>query len=153
MRMVSKSAGDWDAIRRSFRWRVPARFNMGRAVCDRYARDRSRFALFYEDEQGNEEKYTFWELQQQANRFANVLAAMGVRKGDRVGIILPQRPETAISHIALYKIGAIAVPLAVLFQEDALRFRLSDSGAKAVVVDKENLPKVHKTERHQVKIE
>ena len=143
MRLTKKSVGNWDAIYKAFEWEIPEYFNMAEAVCDRHARDQHRVALFYEDEEGNEEKYTFLELQQKANRFANVLKAMGVEKGDRVGIVLPQRPETAVSHIALYKIGAVAVPLAVLFQKDALRFRLSDSGAKAVVVDKDNLHKIH----------
>jgi len=143
MRLVEKSMGDWDSIREHFEWPTPEHFNMAEAVCDRYAGDPARIALYYEDAAGKEETYTFLDLQQKANRFANVLVGAGVRKGDRVGIILPQRPETAIAHIALYKIGAIAVPLAELFQQDALRFRLSDSAAKAVVVDKENLHKIH----------
>lgn len=135
--------GDWDFICKSFEWRVPKFFNIAQAVCDRHARDRYRFALFYEDENGNEEKYTFWELREKANRFANVLKSIGVKRGDRVGIVLPQRPETAIAHMAIYKLGAVAVPLAVLFGKEALRYRLSDSAAKAVIVGKDDVHKIH----------
>ncbi|HEC42161.1 MAG TPA: AMP-dependent synthetase [Bacteroides sp.] len=135
--------GDWDSISRNFKWKVPKYFNIARVVCDRHALDRYKFALFYEDEKGNQQKYTFWELQQKANRLANVLTSIGIKKGDRVGIILPQRPETAISHLAIYKIGAIALPLAVLFGKEALRYRLSDSSARAVIVDADNIHKIH----------
>jgi acetyl-CoA synthetase len=65
-----------------------------------------------------------------------------VRRGDRVGILLPQRPETAIAHLAVYKLGAVAVPLFVQFGPDALEHRLADSGARALITDGENLVKV-----------
>jgi len=143
VRLIKKSMGDWDSISRDFRWKVPKYFNIAQVVCDRHAVDRFRCALFYEDEKGNERKYTFWELQEKANRLANALVGMGIGKGDRCGIVLPQRPETAIAHLALYKIGAIALPLAVLFGKEALRYRLSDSAAKAVIVDADDVHKIH----------
>lgn len=143
MRTVEKSTGSWDALREQFAWQIPEHFNMAHVCCDRHASDRARVALLYEDETGNRQTYTFRDIKQRANQFANVLTALGIGKGDRVGIILPQRPETAIAHLGIYKIGAIAVPLAELFQQDALRFRLSDSEAKAVVVDTANVHKVH----------
>lgn len=143
MRLIKKSMGDWDSISSTFRWKVPKYFNIANVVCDRHAADRYRCALFYEDEKGQERKYTFWELQEKANRLANTLVGMGIGKGDRCGIILPQRPETAIAHLALYKIGAIALPLAVLFGKEALHYRLSDSAAKAVIVDVDDVHKIH----------
>jgi acetyl-CoA synthetase len=76
---------------------------------------------------------TFGDLAIQSNRFANALTALGIGRGDRVGIILPQRVETAVAHIAVYKLGAIAVPLSILFGEEALETRLRDSGVSAVV--------------------
>jgi acetyl-CoA synthetase len=142
MRTVPIEAASWDEIRRRFRWRVPRYFNIAAACCDRHAADRSRLALCYENEQGERQQYTFWDVRRRANQLANVLTAIGVRRGDRVGIVMPQQPETAITHMGVYKIGGIAVPLAEVFQEDALRYRLSNSGAKAVVVDAANLHKI-----------
>ena len=86
-------------IHRAFRWDVPSSFNIGDACCARWANDRSRFALYWEDESGETAAYTYWDLQQRANRLSNALAALGVGRGDRVALMLPQRPETAIAHI------------------------------------------------------
>jgi len=80
----------------AFHWQVPARFNMAWDCCGRWARERHRFALYYEDDAGVTTAWTYWDLQQQANRLSNALKALGVKRGDRVAIILPQRPETAI---------------------------------------------------------
>ncbi|MBI2193928.1 MAG: acyl-CoA synthetase [Planctomycetes bacterium] len=142
MRLIDERWGDWDSIRNHFAWRVPESFNIAGAVCDRHATDAARIALYYEDEQGQQARYTFRDLQRQANQLANALAGLGVGRGDRVGLILPQRPETAISHLAIYKLAAIAIPLANLFGPEALRYRLSDSGARVVITDGENLSKV-----------
>jgi len=124
----------------SFKWEVPARFNIGAACCGRHSADRTRFALYWEDEAGSSEAYTFWDLQQRANRLSNALAGLGVERGDRVGIILPQRPETAIAHIACYQMGVVAMPLSVLFGPDALEYRLQNSEAVAALVDPASLP-------------
>jgi acetyl-CoA synthetase len=124
----------------TFRWDVPARFNIGAACCSRHARDLARVALLWEDEGGAVSNLTFGNLQEQANRLSNALAALGVARGDRVGIILPQRPETAIAHIACYQMGAVAMPLSVLFGPDALEYRLQDSGAGVAIVDPASLP-------------
>ncbi len=124
----------------SFKWEVPARFNIGAACCGRHSADRTRFALYWEDEAGSSEAYTFWDLQQRANRLSNALAGLGVKRGDRVGIILPQRPETAIAHIACYQMGVVAMPLSVLFGPDALEYRLQNSETVAALVDPASLP-------------
>ncbi|TMH20925.1 MAG: AMP-binding protein [Betaproteobacteria bacterium] len=124
----------------SFKWEVPARFNIGAACCGRHSSDRSRLVLHWEDEAGSSLAYTFWDLQQQANRLSNALAGLGVKRGDRVGIILPQRPETAIAHIACYQMGAVAMPLSVLFGPDALEYRLQNSESVAALVDPASLP-------------
>jgi acetyl-CoA synthetase len=124
----------------AFRWEVPREFNIGQACCGRWARDRWRFALYYEDEAGRTAKYTFWDIQQDANRLANVLVALGVARGDKVAIMLPQRPETVIAHIAVYQAGAVALPLSFLFGPDALEYRLNNSDAKVAIVDEASLP-------------
>jgi acetyl-CoA synthetase len=127
-------------IHRAHRWDVPARFNIARACCGRWAADRARFALYWEDETGANAACTFWDLQQQANRLSNALAAMGVARGDRVALVLPQRPETVVAHIAIYQMGAVSVPLSFLFGPDALEYRLNHSGAKVALVDPQSLP-------------
>src|SRR5664279_2204676 len=118
-----------------YRWEIPPDFNIARAVCGRYADDRARFAMYWEDESGATAALTFWDLQQQANRLSNALVALGIGRGDSIAIILPQRPETAIAHIACYQMGAVAVPLSFLFGPDALEYRLHDSAARVALVD------------------
>ncbi len=124
----------------AFRWEVPREFNIGQACCGRWARDRWRFALYYEDEAGRTAKYTFWDIQQDANRLSNVLAALGIARGDKVAIMLPQRPETVIAHIAVYQMGAVALPLSFLFGPDALEYRLNNSDTMVAIVDEASLP-------------
>src|SRR5262249_56306704 len=77
-----------------------------------------------------------------SNRLANVLAARGIGRGDRVAILLPQSPAVAASHIAIYKLGAIALPLAMLFGVDAISYRLRDSGARALIASRQGLTKI-----------
>src|SRR4029077_8888974 len=127
-------------IHDAFRWNVPARFNIGTACSSRRARDGTRTALHWEDEGGAVSTLTFDDLQRQANRLSNALAALGVARGDRVAIILPQRPETAIAHIACYQMGAVAMPLSILFGPEALDYRIQDSGAAVALVDLASLP-------------
>jgi len=127
----------------NFRWEIPEFYNIGIDVCDKWALDKARVALIYIDPHGKEQKFTFRELRDKSNQLANALEANDIKVADRVGILLSQRPETLISHIAVYKLGAIAVQLLTLFGPDAIEFRLQDSKAKAVITDKENLPKIY----------
>jgi acetyl-CoA synthetase len=128
------------AIHAAHRWDVPAGFNIAAACCGRWAADRARFALYWEDEGGATAAYTFWDLQQQANRLSNALTALGVGRGDRVALVLPQRPETVVAHLATYQLGAVAVPLSFLFGPEALEFRLENSATKVAFVDPQSLP-------------
>jgi acetyl-CoA synthetase len=130
----------YEEIYRSYRWQVPERFNIAVACCGRHAGDRSRFCMYWEDESGATSAWTYWDLQREANRLSNALAALGVEAGDRVAIILPQRPETAIAHLACYQLGAIAMPLSILFGPDALEYRLQDSASVVAFVDPASLP-------------
>lgn len=139
---LPRDARTYDDLVARFRWQVPARYNIGHEVCGRHAPDRSRFALYFEDESGATAAYTYWDLQVRANALSNALTALGVRRGDRVAILLPQRPETAIAHVACYQMGAIALPLSHLFGPDALEYRLADASAKAAIVDPDTLPKL-----------
>ena len=138
----------YEEVYRSFRWQIPEQYNIGADICDKWADQRYRLALIYDDGKGRTEKYTFWDIKNLSNRLANALRAHGIERGDRVGILLPQCPETAIAHVAIYKLGAIAIPLATLFGPDALEYRLSNSGAKAVITDGDNLVKIAAIREH-----
>ena len=105
----------YDELYQGFRWDVPERYNIARACCGQWAEDRARFALYWEDESGATAAYSFWDIQTAANRLSNALAALGVKRGDRVALILPQRPETAIAYMAIFQMGAIALPVSHLF--------------------------------------
>ena len=118
-----------------FRWSVPERYNIAHACCGQWAADRNRFALYWEDESGAAAAYSFWDVQLAANRLSNALAGLGVKRGERVAIILPQRPETAIAYIAIFQMGAIALPLSHLFGPDALEYRLAHAEASVALVE------------------
>src|SRR5436190_21672185 len=125
-----------------FRWEVPERFNIATACCGRWAADRGRFALYWEDESGATAAYSFWVIQIAANRLSNALAGLGVQRGDRVAIILPQRPETAIAYMAVFQMGAVALPLSHLFGPDALEYRINHAGASVAIVEPTTIGKL-----------
>lgn len=139
--MLDPAASYEEAYRR-FRWRVPERYNIGVDICDRHADAGIGTALIHVLGDGTVREVSFTELKRASNRLANVLVGAGLARGDRVAILLPQRPETAIAHIAAHKAGMVSVPLFTLFGEDALRYRLADSGAAALITDRESLPKI-----------
>ncbi len=127
---------DYDSLRRQFQWRVPSRYNIGVDVCDRWAeKEPDRLAILHARPDGRDVPITYGWLRDTSNRLANALRAHGIGRGDRVSILLPQSPEVAAIHIAIYKLGAVALPLAVLFGVDALSYRLENSGAKALITN------------------
>jgi acetyl-CoA synthetase len=139
---VLKHGNSYEEVITNFRWEIPEHYNIGVDICDKWADQPDRLALIYENESGRVKKYTFQDLKRLSNRLANGLKANGIGPGDRFAILLPQCPETAISHIAAYKIGAIAIPLFTLFGMDALAYRLSNSEAKGIITDSANLSKI-----------
>jgi acetyl-CoA synthetase len=127
---------DYDSLRRQFQWRVPSRYNIGVDVCDRWAeKEPDRLAILHARPDGRDVPITYGWLRDTSNRLANALRAHGIARGDRVSILLPQSPEVAAIHIAIYKLGAVALPLAVLFGVDALSYRLQNSGAIALITN------------------
>jgi len=140
--MLTK-AKTYQDVYQSFSWQVPEYYNIGVDICDKHTAVKNRTALIYESENGRVDTYTFDDFIKFSNQFANVLTAAGMTRKDRVGILLPQCPETAIAHIATYKIGGIAIPLFTLFGPDALRYRLDNSGTKCLVTDQMSLPKIN----------
>jgi acetyl-CoA synthetase len=132
----------WESVTRAFEWQIPARYNIGVDACDKWADGSGRLALIFEDAEGRETRYTFDELKTLSDRYANVLRASGAQPGDRVAVFLPQAPETAIAHLAIYKAGMVAVPLFALFGVDAIEHRLGDSGTVALVTDSQGYGKL-----------
>src|SRR5829696_1401108 len=122
------------------RWEVPERYNIARDVCDKH--DPDRLAMVWEDWQGTERRVSFGELQELSNRFANVLEAVGVERGDRVATLLPSLPETAAVFLGTYKRGAILLSMSVLYGDEGIEHRLRDSGARLVVTDTANRDRI-----------
>ncbi len=132
----------YETLYSQFSWNIPDYYNIGVDICDKWADGSDRQALIYETSDGNVRRYSFDDLRALSNRAANLFAARGLGRGDRVAILLPQQPEVALVHIAAYKLGAIAVPLFTLFGFDALRYRLVDSAARAIVTDAVGVEKI-----------
>ncbi|MDE2364962.1 MAG: AMP-binding protein [Hyphomicrobiales bacterium] len=125
---------NFDELAQRFRWNIPSRYNIGVDVTDKWARlEPQRPAIIEAQAGGAVRTITFGGLSESSNRLANALRARGVSRGDRVGILLPQCHQVTVAHAAVYKLGAIAVPLALLFGDDALAYRLNDSGARALI--------------------
>ncbi len=134
MQLIDPAATDFDAIRRDFRWSIPERLNVAQQVCERHQQHAERVAVYTENAAGDRAEYRFADLKEFSDRFANALREHGVGRGDRVAIVLPQTIETIIAHLAIHKLGAVSLPLAILFGPEALEYRLRDSGARVAIV-------------------
>ncbi|MDQ0321598.1 acetyl-CoA synthetase [Pararhizobium capsulatum DSM 1112] len=130
-------------LRRDFEWRIPETFNIGVAVSDDWAkRDPDRVCLQHFDAGGAHLSLTYADYAKRSSSFARGLSGLGVKPPDRVAILLPQGFEAAIAHAGIYKLGAIALPLALLFGVEALEYRLRDAGATAIVTNSFGLEKI-----------
>ena len=143
-----KETSDYDLLYSDFRWEIPAQFNIAVATCDRHADGSGRLALIVVEEDGTARRVSFDELRDFSCRFANVLKADGLAQGDRVAVFLSQSLELPIVHLAAFRAGLVSVPLFTLFGEDALQFRLQNSGAKVVVTDAVGLAKLATIRHH-----
>jgi acetyl-CoA synthetase len=132
--------GSYEEMCAAHRWEVPERYNIARDVCDKH--DPDRLAMVWENWEGNERRVSFGELQELSNRFANVLEAVGVERGDRVATLLPSLPETAAVFLGTYKRGAILLSMSVLYGDEGIEHRLRDSGARLVVTDTANRDRI-----------
>ncbi len=134
---------DWARLHAGFRWAVPEHFNIAEVCCTRWARDTpDAVAIRYEQSDGSRRDFSYRTLDRDADRLAAALRRLGVARGDRVALVLPQRFETAVAHIALYRLGAVAMPLSMLFGPDALEYRLNDSEARLAIVDESGIANV-----------
>lgn len=136
-------ASDYQSLYNQFDWKIPARFNIAEAVCGRWARETpANPAIVYRTSKGETQTTNFAGLEALAGKIANALTGLGIGRGDRVALLLPQLPQTAAAHIAVYKMGAIAVPMAMLFGADGLAYRLKNAGCAAVLMTRDSLEKV-----------
>jgi acetyl-CoA synthetase len=130
----------YEQLYASFRWNIPARYNIAADVCDRHAADPSKVALIGEEPDGKTWQMTFRDIQRRANRLANFFVATGLVRGDRVMLLLGQNPWTAVAHIACWKAGLVSVPVSTLFAGDAVAYRLNLVNARILITDHANLP-------------
>jgi acetyl-CoA synthetase len=142
MSSTSQTTSYEEAVARH-RWQVPARYNIAADVCDRHARE--KLAMIHEDYEGNVRQVSWGELQDSSNRFANVLVANGVGRGDRVAMLLPPTPETAAAFFGTWKVGAILLSMSILYGDGGIRHRLSDSRAKVLVTNAANADRVERS--------
>lgn len=134
--MLLEPRDTFEALRRDFRWDIPADFNIGRVVSDDWAaKAPDQVCLQHFSPDGQHLSMTYRELAAQSSALAHALTDLHVLVGDRVALLLPQSFETVVAHVAIYKMGAIALPLALLFGEEALEYRLRDAGAKVIVTN------------------
>ncbi|MGD7666732.1 acetate--CoA ligase [Brevibacillus laterosporus] len=136
-------AFQWEDVEKQFSWYETGKVNMAYEAIDRHAHSekKDKVALVYSDST-REESYTYAELSRLSNRFANVLHDLGVNKGDRVFIFMPRTPELYVSLLGILKNGAIVGPLFEAFMEAAIRDRLADSEAVAIVTTPSLLPRI-----------
>ncbi|TFY99948.1 acyl-CoA synthetase [Ramlibacter rhizophilus] len=126
------------ALHGAFRWQVPEHFNIAQACCGRWAEAddaAGRVAILAHGAPNGQGALSYAELQRRASRLSHLLADLGVQRGDRVALVLPQRFETAIAYMAILQMGAVAMPLSMLFGPEALQYRLQDSGAVVALCD------------------
>ncbi|MGF7088648.1 acetyl-CoA synthetase [Kroppenstedtia sanguinis] len=134
---------DWKDVEKEFSWFETGKVNAAYEAIDRHvdSKNGDKVALLYSDAQ-RDEKYTFREMKEQSNRFGNVLRKLGVQKGDRVFIFMPRSPELYFSFLGTVKVGAIVGPLFEAFMEAAVKDRLENSEATALVTTPEQLKRV-----------
>jgi acetyl-CoA synthetase len=144
-------ADGYDALHGQFGWHIDTHFNMAQVCCARWAAapDAARRVALREHRPGQPPRlFTYAQLQQAANRLSNVLQRLGVQPGDRVALVMPQRFETVVAYMAVLQMGAVAMPLSMLFGPDALSYRLQDSDASVMICEAKVWPAVTAARNH-----
>ncbi|MEO8023188.1 AMP-binding protein [Polaromonas sp.] len=137
------------ALHRGFRWQVDEYFNIAEVCCRRWAKADGkksaikRVAIHAHQTGAGGTFYTYFQLQQAADALSHVLVQQGVQRGDRVAIVMPQRFETAVAYMAVFQMGAVAMPLSMLFGPEALEYRLQDSEAVLAICDENSIASVN----------
>ncbi|HZY16663.1 MAG TPA: AMP-binding protein [Ramlibacter sp.] len=138
----SQDRDNWAAMHGGFGWQVPQYFNIAQVCCTRWAEAPDaarRVAIRAHGAKAGQSTLTFAELQREANAMSNLLRRLGVQRGDRVAIVMPQRFETAVAYMAVFQLGAVAMPLSMLFGPEALEYRLQDSEAVVAICDESSI--------------
>jgi acetyl-CoA synthetase len=139
---VSQDRDNYARMHAGFRWQVPEHFNIAQVCCTRWARapgGGERVAIRAHAAPEGRQLLTYLELQQRADALSHVLVELGVKRGDRVAIVMPQRFATAIAYMAVFQLGAVAMPLSMLFGPEALEYRLQDSEAVVAICDESSI--------------
>jgi len=139
---LSQGRDNYLELHGSFGWQVPQHFNIAQVCCGRWAQRPGAGERVAIRAHGVGTTLSYAQLQHEANLLSNLLVALGVRRGDRVAIVMPQRFETAIAYVAVFQLGAVAMPLSVLFGPDALEYRLQDSEAAIAICDEASIANV-----------
>lgn len=138
-----EQGSDYQKLYDSFEWNIPTHYNIGFDICDKWAdKEPDRLALIHRLDDTSLKHISYGDLKRWSNQIANALHKSGVAQGDRIALLLPQHPKTVAAHIAIYKLGAIAVPIALQFGSDALAYRLSDSGAHSLLTFASEVPRI-----------
>lgn len=132
----------WDQVLQTFDWNAKEKFNIAHESCDKWASDENRIAIYWEDESGRTDNWTYKRLKIESNRMANGLRSLGVKKGDRVSGLLGKDMELILTVLATWKIGAIYVPMFTAFGPEAISYRLKDATCKVLVTNKEQAEKI-----------
>jgi acetyl-CoA synthetase len=132
----------YEEVCAAHRWEVPERYNIATDVCDKHPRDKP--AMIWESYDGTIRELDWGELQDLANQAAHTLAAHGVGRGDRVAVVMPPTPETAAVFFGTWKLGAILLSMSVLYGDDGVQHRVTDSEAKILVTDAANAQRFDK---------
>ncbi len=144
-----KKVSNYDELVKSFSWDIPEYFNIGYEVCDRWAESQpDRTAIIDVSNPSQPQEYSYGQLQKLSNQLANALIGLGVKKGYRTAVLLPQTVETALSHIATFKLGGISIPLFTLFGIDALQYRIENAGIKVIVTNTIGADKLNSIRSH-----
>jgi len=134
---------DYEKARKEFKLEVPEYFNFGFDVVDRWAEDRTKLALAIAGEMGEKlDKFTFHEIKILSNKFANILRANGIKKGDRVLVMLPWMYQWYVAMIGMIKLGVIPIPSTTLLTSRDIRYRINEAEAVGVVTDIQDAPKI-----------
>ncbi len=131
---------------RNFKWQVPEYYNFGFDVVDKWAEDRTKLALVSIDRNKNGKYHTFYDLKTLSDRFANVLMNLGVKKGDRVLVMLQSIPEWYVVMIAMFKLGVIPMPGTVLLKQKDIEYRLNRAEGLMVITDEDHAEDVEAVE-------
>lgn len=132
MRGMPPNLTDYEKTYREFKWEIPECYNFGFDGIDRWAEDRTKLALISVDDTGTYAvRHTFYDLMRLSNQFANVLLTMGIKKGDRVLLMLPRIPEWYVAMIGMIKLGVIPMPTSVLVTPEDIKFRVNQSEGRS----------------------